>query len=537
VTTLIQLSDLHLLAQPAEQEAILDELVATLREAAATSREPVGLLAITGDVFDSTTLDPVLATHRFKTLHREICRALGSDVPTVIVPGNHDRRRNGLFAPHREELFHKLRSSLGEGVWVHGCRSPFLSELVPQAFHRLPLWVLAYDSTYLPRGLLSAGGALRQEDLLEAAAQIADIEPDWPILVLLHHHLVPTPLTDLGPVPLHEKANRLLRWGVRQALPSLVANADREELTMTAMGAGTALSTLHTLGRAVLVLHGHKHYATARLLSGIASGQGDVLIASGGSAGLAQPWSPAQRVDAARLWPSFNVIDWDQHNIGIDMVSFAWKERQSSRYSRRPLVRAERFGRQWRIRPTDGLGQDCGPRLGKNGALYTLESSRNYGARWDLLCEREVRAGQSPLSRYIETVDGLDDGRCVLDGQTNALPLPAHVDLDVDGITRYRVEGAVAQTSRAAPTRLGDRQSPFASVSFMNRYSASFARLELRGVPAGGGSGFASATDLGTGLERPVPLDRRHGPDTAVVEIPDCPARRLLRIYWRLQRN
>jgi hypothetical protein len=537
VTTIIQLSDLHLLAQPAEQEAIFDELVATLREVAETSRERVGLLAITGDVFDSATLDPVIATDRFKMLHKEMCRALGSDVPTVIVPGNHDRRRNGLFAPHREELFHKLRISLDERVWVHGCRSPFLSELVPQAFHRLPLWIVVYDSTYLPRGLLSAGGALRQEDLLEAAAQIGDIEPDRPVLVLLHHHLVPTPLTDLGPVPLDEKANRILRWGVRQALPTLVANADREELTMTAMGAGTALSTLHTLGRAVLVLHGHKHYATARLLSGITSGQGDVLIASGGSAGLAQPWSHGQRQDAARLWPSFNVIEWDQRSISIDMVSFAWKEHQSSRYARRSLVRAERVGRQWRVQPVDGLERDSGPRLEKNCAFYTLEFSRNYDARWDLLCEREVRAGSSSISRYIETVDALDDGRCVLDGQSSGLPLPAHVHLDVDGITRYRVEGAVARTSGAAGVRFRDERSPFASVSFMNRYSASVARLELRGVPARGGNGFASATDLGTGLERPVPLDRRDRPDTAVVEISDCPPRTLLRIYWRMERS
>ena len=53
---------------------------------------------------------------------------------------------------------------------------------------------------------------------------------------------------------------RSARWLLGKALPTLVSNADREELTMTALGAGTALSTLHTFGRPVLLLHGHKHF-------------------------------------------------------------------------------------------------------------------------------------------------------------------------------------------------------------------------------------------------------------------------------------
>ena len=76
----------------------------------------------------------------------------------------------------------------------------------------------------------------------------------------------PAPLTDVGVVKV-DKTPRLVRWGVEHLLPTLIANADREEMTMTALGAGTSLSTLHALDRAVLVLHGHKHYATARLLA------------------------------------------------------------------------------------------------------------------------------------------------------------------------------------------------------------------------------------------------------------------------------
>lgn len=533
-----QLSDLHLLAQPAEQEAIFDELVATLREVSQSSKEPAGLLAITGDVFDSATLDPVMAAHRFKMLHKEICRSLGADVPTVIVPGNHDRRRNGLFAPHREELFQTLRVVLGDRAWVHGCNTPFLAELIPHEFHRLPLWVVAYDSTYLPRGLLSAGGALRQEDLLETAARIGDREPDWPVLFLIHHHLVPTPLTDLGPVPLDKRASALLRWGVQEALPALVANADREELTMTALGSGTALSTLHTLGRAVLVLHGHKHYATARLLDAIGTGQGDVLIASAGSTGLAQPLLHDLRHDAPRLWPSFNVIEWNQERVSIDMISFAWKEHQSSRHARRALVRARRVGSQWQVEHVeDAELADAGPRLRLNRTCYALQPSKSFDARWDLRCEREVLpALGSPIARYVETVEALADARCVLDGQTKSQALPAHVHLDLDGVTKYRVEGAVARTFDGNGS-FRVTESPFASVTFLNRYSAVTARLELRGLPDAGRKAFASATDLGTGLERPVPLERPEGGDTAIAEIRNCPARTLLRIYWRLERN
>jgi 3',5'-cyclic AMP phosphodiesterase CpdA len=537
VALVFQLSDLHLFAQPDEQEAIFDELVATLREVTLAAGEPAALLAITGDVFDSASVEPVMAAHRFKMLHKEICRSLGSDVPTVIVPGNHDRRRNGLFGPHREELFQTLRTVLGDRVWVHGCNTPFLSELIPSEFHRLPFFVLAYDSTYLPSGLLSAGGALRQEDLLEAAAQMGELAADRPVLVLIHHHLVPTPLTDLGPVPLDERTGRLVRWSVQKALPALVSNADREELTMTAMGAGTALSTLHTLGRAVLVLHGHKHYATARLLEGITSGQGDVLIASAGSAGLAQLSAQDSRQDTARLWPSFNVIDWQDEHVSVDMISFAWKEHHASRYARRPLVRAFRNGSQWRIDPVDGVELATGPRLLGNRACYELRASNAFEERWDLTCEREVSVGEgSPITRYVETVEALGGARCLLDGQAKALPLPAHVHLELDGSTHYVVEGAVARTFKEAQHG-GQQESPFASVGFMNRYSAELARLEVRGLPDSGSRAFASATDLGTGLERPVRLVRLDSERSGVAEVRDCPARTLLRVYWRLDRT
>jgi 3',5'-cyclic AMP phosphodiesterase CpdA len=536
---IIHLSDLHLLSNPQEQEVIFDELVSALRHVGEQSAGPVRLLAITGDVFDSATIDAKFATHRFAQLHKEICAALGGEVPTVIVPGNHDRRRLGLFGPHRGELFEALQETLQGRAWVHGCNTPFLSELVPPSYHGLPLWVVAYDSTYLPRGLVSAGGALRQEDLLYAAAQIAGKNPDWPVLFMLHHHLVPTPLTDLGPVEI-DNAPAVVRWGVQRVLPDLIAHADREELTMTALGAGTALSTLHTLGRSVLAIHGHKHYATARMLDGMSEGDGDLLVVSAGSAGQAQRWNDQNGgTDSARLWPSFNVIELQGDDLAIDTVSFAWKEEGSAKRSRRALVRARRSGSQWRIEPLRQVNiEDAGPRLALNAARCQMRPSTAHQARWDYECEREVRrAPAAHLHRYLETVNGLEDGLCVVNALGAHAKLPLQVHLQVDGSVTYLVLGGVFRTLVEARRILGDRSSPFAHVALMNRYYSELASLSVSGLSDSAHDAFASATDLGTGLERPIPLERGAHAGEIDIHMRNCPPRTLLRLYWRLDRT
>jgi 3',5'-cyclic AMP phosphodiesterase CpdA len=535
VGLILHLSDLHLLFNPTEQESIFDGLVQALRDVRNRWHRPVDLLAITGDVFDSSASEPKLATTRFLELFAGIGRALGAEPPTVILPGNHDRRRGGLFGPHDERLFQALKDALGKRAWVHGCTTPFLSAVLPRELHRQPLWVVAYDSTYLPHGFLSAGGALRQEDLLSAAAQIAGAGDDDPVLFLLHHHLVPTPITDLGLIEVEENTSRWLRWGIERALPKLVANADREELTMTALGAGTALSTLHTLGRAVLVLHGHKHYATSRLLDGTVAGHGDVLIVSAGSCGTAQRWSGGETQNAARLWPSFNVISWNGPDLEIDTVSFPWKGGAGA-LSVSPLVRAQRQGAAWKIDRRPLVPETKGPPdLQQNrSSIRLFEAAEQNAGRWDYSCERRVSTNGN-LVRYVETVDGAPGGRCVIEPFGAELPLPGDVHLDVDGVTRYRVEGAVFRSFVAARAAQGHRASAFAQVSLMNRYAAAHAELELIGLGERIGAAFASATDLGTGLERPLTLKRGANEDAVVARLEDCPARTLLRIYWPLE--
>lgn len=534
----LHLSDLHLLGEPREQDAILTSLVAAIEKERLRRGRPIDLVAITGDVFDSATLEPRAAVRELEALHKCIQAALGGPVPTIVVPGNHDRRRIGLFGPHRGDLFGAVRDALGDRMLVHGCDTPFLAKVVPPAFHQQPFWAIAYDSTYLPSGWLSAGGVVRHEDLLHAAAQIGDEEPDWPVLFLLHHHLVPTPLTDLGPIETH-RLHPAMHWALHRILPVLVAHADREELTMTALGAGTALSTLHDMKRAVLVLHGHKHYATARKLEATEARQGDVLLVSAGSAGTAQRWSPTSPHDTARLWPSFNVIELEGDAMTIEAVSFGWKGRSAGEIAYRPLVWAEREGARWKLMPIEGGETRAGPSLIANESRVRLMPARRFGARrWDYECERRVeRSGRGPR-RYVETVEGRIGALLErLDRRAPAQPTPAQLELGLDagGTTRYRVDGGVCRTLDESARLRGPAGSPFEWVGLMNRYRARRSRLVLEGLGARGRTAFASTTDLGTGQETPLRCHRDVAGDRVVLEIDGCEARTLLRVYWPLE--
>lgn len=532
---ILHLSDLHLGSSAPEQRPILAALPTALDALRQAAGAP-SLVAITGDVFDSATVEIVHAIERFTAFVGDVRRALGAEVPVVVVPGNHDRRQSGLIGPHRPDLFRALHAAAPPRTFVHGAATPFLSAMVPDAFHGLPLSVVAYDSSLLRRGLIGAGGVLRQEDLLRAATALRGQPEERPVLMLLHHHLVPTPLTDVREI--EPPAETFLRWGL-QVLPDLVANADREELTMTALGAGTALSTLHALGRAVLVLHGHKHYATARLLAHTVAGQGDVLIVSAGSAGLAEAWSPVGIGDVARLWPSFNVLALGDDGLDVSTWSFGYKGSSTGSVTIRPLVRVRQDGVRWIARPVrlESRGRK-GPHLRLNRSHCRLIPSRDHGDdRWDYMAERRIETVGSSPRRYLELVEGAPDGRVeLLDEHGRGLgtrPVPARLELDIhDGTTRYRVDGAVCRTVAEAELVYGRRASPYEWIGLMNRYGCHSAELLLTGPVTG--DAFASITDLGTGIEEPAALQPA-GPDTLALVVHDCPARALLRIYWPLE--
>lgn len=109
MSLVLHLSDLHLLSGEPDQDAILVALIAAIEAERARRGRPFDLVTITGDVFDTATADPATAVREFEALHKCIQSALGGRVPTIVVPGNHDGRRIGLFGPHRDRLFRALR--------------------------------------------------------------------------------------------------------------------------------------------------------------------------------------------------------------------------------------------------------------------------------------------------------------------------------------------------------------------------------------------------------------------------------------------
>jgi len=525
MSLLLHLSDLHLRASDPAQAVVLEKLVGALR----TERDAAGARAasvvITGDVFDSAPDAAGLLT-AFFTLHDRILEALGAETPMVVLPGNHDRRRLGFVGPHRTAPFEALADAArGRRIFVSGTRSPLLAEIVPPELHRLPAHVVAYDSTFLPEGLISAGGTLRLEDLLHAHAQLPD--DDLPLVVLVHHHLIPTPVTDVSGLD-DTHAPRLARWLLRVAVPALVSHGDREELTMTALGAGTALSTLHAFGRPVLLLHGHKHVPTARLLSGMTSGCGDLLLASAGTAARRERVHAAHDPDAARLWPSFNAVELDAAGVRIESVSF-FPKRSTRPSIRRLLADVRRQGPKWEIASGSFRANDPAPRVQLDEARYVLSPSPETAHRWDAVCERTIELMPGArLRRYAEFVR--TSPRPPGGPRTprrNSRPL----ELRMGGTTRYAISQAVCRTLAEAARSYGAGVA-FESVNLLCRYGAQRASLSLCKDNLDGAAPFASVVDLATGRERPVRLRSTEREWTASAE--GCPPRSLLRIYWAI---
>ena len=300
MSRILHLSDLHI---GAAEPSTLRALVSTL-----STVGYVDLTVITGDLFDTCTIDDA-ALDQATWFHAQL-RAATHGAPIIFTPGNHDVRKHGVRGPHSTKLLSLFAAQQLAAqhfdTLVHGVLSPGATTRIDPAWHHLPVEIIAVDSSKLARGWISAGGEVLPTHLVSEAAKCA---PDMPLVVLLHHHLVPTPITDLEPIAVPG----WLRW----LLGLVVANADREETMMTALGAGDMLTTLHMLGRAVLVLHGHKHFPEARLLVGLRQQHGDVGLVAAGSAGL------VEHVCGGKLAPSFNIVELDANNlrvVGVGMV-------------------------------------------------------------------------------------------------------------------------------------------------------------------------------------------------------------------------
>ena len=524
MTFLVHLSDLHITRKQGTQTRLFDKLIDALQSEQERARPDRTTVVITGDVFDSATDPPAQLVEAFLALHARMLGALG-EAFTVVLPGNHDRRRFGLFGPNREVLFRELyRAADPTRIHVLGQRTPFLAEVVSPEFHGLPAHVVAYDSSYLAGGLVGAGGTFRLEDLLQVHAQLPD--DGRPLLLLVHHHLIPTPITDISHVDM-VGTPRPVRWLVRTVLPALVSYADREELTMTALGAGTALSALHSFGRAVLLLHGHKHVPTARLLRGLGGDCGDLILASAGSGGRAEGVYSSQP-NPARLWPSFNVVELSEDRARVEALSFSPKNGRKQPV-RRDLIHVRREGPKWTPVPISFDVSDVPSRLIRDEAAYSLSPSADSDQRWDFVCQRRVVAHDGvKLRRYKDFAHALPT---LLTGKSQKRRTYRRVELSLDGPTEHRATDALCRTLAEAERRYGPGTA-FEWVGLLCRYGADIASLRLAAPEGDRFDPFASATDLTTGRERPAKIELRDG--QWCVNIAHCVPRTLLRIYWPL---
>jgi hypothetical protein len=522
----VQLSALHMGFRGVSQSLLFDELVRTLeREKAQAGDVPV-VVVVTGDVFDSSTLPARKSIQGFLALQQRVVAALGGDAPTIVVPGNHDRRRLGMLAPQEPKLFRSLQdASDPRHLFIAGCTPPFLAQVVPEAFHRLPFHVVTYDSTYLPGGLVGAGGTLRPEDLLMVSAQLP--RDGRPLLILTHHHLIPTPLTDVSQID-SVGARRAARWVIDSVLPTLVSYGDREEITMTALGAGTVLSTLHTLGRAVILLHGHKHVPTARLVTGMSDTCGDVLIASAGSAGTRERVHATRHPDAARLWPSFNLLRLSADEVQVESVAFSPKPKTKRPPVRRQLASARVAGPKWQRQPVSFRVKDEGARVDLDQATYRLTLSEGPLDAWDYACERrvELRPG-ARLRRYVDFVHTLP----IRIGRSALLRDNRLIELKIGATTRYEQKHALCRSLGMAETARGPGTA-FEWLGLLVRYGASRAVLRLARHGAAGIEPFGSVTDLTIGRERPITVEADR--DFWTLAADSCAPRSLLRLYWPL---
>lgn len=99
---------------------------------------------------------------------------------------------------------------------------------------------------------------------------------------------------------------------------------------------------------------------------------------------------------------------------------------------------------------------------------------------------------------------------------------------------RYRGRNALCRTVAEAMRQYPkDEFSPFEWVGLAVRRGARRARLVLEGLPDAADVAFGTVTDLHTGRQSPRPLTPIDG--GVALEVDACPARRLLRIHWRLR--
>ncbi|HWL85383.1 MAG TPA: metallophosphoesterase [Polyangiaceae bacterium] len=524
---LIHLSDLHYCkaGDPAPlRESLVSALTTVVREAEPRVGDRIAV-CVTGDLVDSSETPPETIASTFTSFIADLRTVVGR-APIVLLPGNHDRRGTGLFAPWSTGAMNQIAHTLAKDdrAFVHAANpNETLASPVPELSRVLGAHVVAYDSTHAIQGKISAGGMFRADDLLAVSGIVGAKKP---VVVLIHHHLVPTPVADFSIID-SSKSSLPSRLFTQRVLPRLVAFADREELFMTALGAGTALTLLQALGSAALVLHGHKHYPTARLLRATQVGDGDVLLASAGSAGLLEPYHEAGAGDRTYLWPSFNVVQFSAPAIDVDTVWFSPDGRKP--IIRQALARVAQRGAQWEATPMPSA-PSFEAAVDLDQAEYRLtKSGVDF---WDYECRRTVTAKGNDFRPYHEPIAVPSRGE--VDGDSIFRTADGRFFASIRaGETVYRAERSLCRTAQQARRLYSENEfSPFEWVVLHVGKGARIARLILRGLPDARDRAFGTVTDLHTGQQRPMAIEPLE--DGAQLVVPECPGRRLLRLCWPL---
>src|SRR5262249_10775392 len=138
------------------------------------------------------------------------------------------------------------------------------------------------------------------------------------------------------------------------------------------------------------------------------------------------------------------------------------------------------------------------------------------------------------ISELLEPVFGPEGARVRVDtqGKVEVRPVPTTLRLPADGEVRYRLERGLCRSVAAAAAAYRPGEA-FDWVGLFAGMGCAGARLVLRGLPAAKRPPFGTATDLGTGREWTVPVERADG--AIVLRHAPCRARTLLRIYWALE--
>lgn len=557
---IVHLSDLHLskdvlVASPEKkaQRQILDNLGLALKKTQQDFHRSgdTWMVVVTGDLYDTATLRGPKVTAIFDQLLLTVDEALGRPA-VVLLPGNHDVRVDGVFrcGRWRSRVLPALRAHIDENlkarVFLHAKHGAGLVSAVQD--DGAPVHLVAYDSTWLPYGMMSAGGMIRTEEMLSLFPAVEQTQK--PLVLMLHHHLISAPVADFSVVA--SRARYILRW--------LASNSDYEEVMQTALGSGSALSTLQSLGRPVLVLHGHKHHPCVRLLSGASDGS-DVLILAAGSSGLTTQYRAEQ--SPMSIWPSFNHLQIDQQGLQAHIVAYpySWNGRTQD-MSRRLLADMAYGDSSWLPRPR--VSDTSGAEPGIVNSTEGLTSSRKLALNQSVVSIRSGTAGYQDIRKSFEVErtillaqghlascrEGVD---CASDATIRLLPGPEGSDakpakllepplrgvsLAVGSPCSYLVSNGLYISSADFGLAHDQRDAPFESIELLNRYPAEVARLQVRKLLAEYGLArsdcFASITDLTLGSERPAPL-HWEGDDIAEVTVPHCPPRHRLRIYWPLK--